>query len=289
MAATQDIENRIPITGALMLATLMNTLDSTIANVALPHIQGSVSAAQDQITWVLTSYIIATAIMTPLSGWLSQKIGRKRMLLLSIAGFTAASMLCGIATSLPEIVLYRLLQGIAGASLMPLSQTVMLDIFPQKMIPRVMSIWSAAVIMGPIVGPTLGGWITENLTWRWVFYINLPVGILAFLGLWTFMAHDEGGRQRPFDFLGFGTLIMFVLGFQVMVDRGPSQDWFHSPEIWTEIIVAIIGLWVFLIQTATSENPFFHRDLVRDRNFVGSVVFGFFVGALLFSTTALLP
>jgi DHA2 family multidrug resistance protein len=143
--------------------------------------QGSVSASQDEITWVLTSYIIATAIMTPLSGWLSQKIGRKRMLLLSIAGFTVASMLCGIATSLPEIVLYRLLQGIAGASLMPLSQTVMLDIYPQRMIPRVMSIWSAAVILGPIIGPTLGGWITENYSWRWVFYINLPVGILALL------------------------------------------------------------------------------------------------------------
>ena len=272
-----------------MLATLMNTLDSTIANVALPHIQGSVSAAQDQITWVLTSYIIATAIMTPLSGWLSQKIGLKRMLLISVGGFTAASMLCGIATSLPEIVFYRLLQGIAGASLMPLSQTVMLNLYPQRLIPRVMSIWSAAVILGPIVGPTLGGWITENLTWRWVFYINLPVGILAFLGLSTFMGHDEGGRQRPFDFLGFGALVMFVLGFQVLVDRGPSQDWFYSKEIWIEAVIGAIGLWMFVLQTATAENPFFHRDLAKDKNFVGTTVFGFFVGALLFSTSALLP
>jgi MFS transporter, DHA2 family, multidrug resistance protein len=289
LATQQDIDNRIPITGALMLATLMNTLDSTIANVALPHIQGSVSAAQDQITWVLTSYIIATAIMTPLSGWLSEKIGRKRMLLLSIGGFTAASMLCGIATSLPEIVVYRLLQGIAGASLMPLSQTVMLDLYPQRLIPRVMSIWSAAVILGPIIGPTLGGYITENLTWRWVFYINLPVGILAFLGLWSFMAPDPGGRQRPFDFLGFGALVMFVLGFQVLVDRGPSQDWFYSKEIWIEAVLALVGLWVFVVQTATTDHPLFHRDLAKDRNYVGSVIFGFFVGALLFSTTALLP
>ncbi|RAK56296.1 EmrB/QacA family drug resistance transporter [Phenylobacterium soli] len=272
-----------------MLATLMNTLDSTIANVALPHIQGSVSAAQDQITWVLTSYIIATAIMTPLSGWLSQKIGLKRMLLISVGGFTAASMLCGIATSLPEIVIYRLLQGIAGASLMPLSQATMLNIYPQRMIPRVMSIWSAAVILGPIIGPTLGGWITENLTWRWVFYINLPIGILAFLGIYTFMAHDEGGRERPFDFLGFGSIVMFVLGFQILLDRGPSQDWFQSKEIWIEAIIAAIGLWVFVIQTATSEHPFFHRDLAKDSNFVASTVFGFFVGALLFSTSALLP
>jgi len=289
LASPQDITNRIPITGALMLATLMNTLDSTIANVALPHIQGSVSAAQDQITWVLTSYIIATAIMTPLSGWLSEKIGRKRMLMLSIAGFTGASMLCGIATSLPEIVAYRLLQGIAGASLMPMSQTVMLDIYPQRLIPRVMSIWSAAVIMGPIIGPTVGGWITENLSWRWVFYINLPIGVLAFLGIYSFMGHDEGGRQRPFDFLGFGALVMFVLGFQVLVDRGPSQDWFQSSEIWAELIIALIGLWVFMIQTATAEHPFFHRDLAKDRNYVASVVFGFFIGALLFSTSALLP
>src|SRR3569623_637628 len=168
MAARKDIANRIPITGALMLATLMNTLDSTIANVALPHMQGSVSAAADQIVWVLTSYIIATAIMTPLSGWLSMKIGRKWMFLASIAGFTFASILCGIATSLPELVIFRLIQGIAGASLIPLSQTVMLDIYPQRMIPRVMSIWSAAVILGPIVGPTIGGWLPESGSWRWV-------------------------------------------------------------------------------------------------------------------------
>jgi DHA2 family multidrug resistance protein len=289
LTSAQDIENRIPITGALMLATLMNTLDSTIANVALPHIQGSVSAAQDEITWVLTSYIIATAIMTPLSGWLSQKIGLKRMLLISIGGFTLASMLCGIATSLPEIVAYRLLQGVAGASLIPLSQTVMLNLYPQRLMPRVMSIWSAAVILGPIIGPTLGGWITEDLSWRWVFYINLPVGILAFLGVYAFMAHDEGGRQRPFDFLGFGALVTFVLGFQIMLDRGPSQDWFSSTEIWVELILAAMGLWVFVVQTATSENPFFHRDLAKDANFVGTTIFGFFVGALLFSTSALLP
>lgn len=289
MAAQQDIDNRIPITGALMLATLMNTLDSTIANVALPHIQGSVSAAQDQITWVLTSYIIATAIMTPLSGWLSQKVGLKRMLLISIGGFTVASMLCGIATSLPEIVVYRLLQGIAGASLIPLSQALMLNLYPQRLIPRVMSIWSAAVILGPIVGPTLGGWITENLTWRWVFYINLPIGILAFLGLWSFMASDEGGRERPFDFLGFGSIVMFVLGLQIMLDRGPGRDWFYSKEIWIEAVIALVGLWVFVIQTATAEHPFFHRDLAKDGNYVGTTIFGFFVGALLFSTSALLP
>ena len=289
MANAQDIANRAPITGALMLATLMYTVDSTVANVALPHIQGSISAAQDEITWVLTSYIVATAIMTPLSGWLSQKIGRKKMFLFSIAGFTIASVLCGIATSLPEIVAYRLVQGLAGASLMPLSQTSMLDMYPQHMIPRVMSIWSAAVIVGPIAGPTLGGWLTEDFSWRWVFYINVPIGILAFLGIWTFMADDPGGRERPFDFLGFVALITFVLGFQVMVDRGPRNDWFESSETWTELVIAVIGLWVFAVQTATAEHPFFHRDLVKDGNYVGTTIFGMFVGVLLFATSALLP
>jgi DHA2 family multidrug resistance protein len=289
MASQADIENRYPITGALMLATLMNTLDSTIANVALPHMQGSLSASQDQITWVLTSYIIATAIMTPLSGWLSLKIGRKPMFLVSITAFTLASMACGLAQNLPEMVLFRLIQGIAGASMMPLSQTVMLDIYPMSQIPQVMSVWSAAVIMGPIFGPWIGGWITEQLNWRWVFFINLPIGILAFLGLEVFMSHDGGGKQRPFDFLGFGSLATFVCAFQLMTDRGPSQDWFNSREIWTEAIVAMAGFWMFVVQTLTAEHPFFHRDLAKDRNYVSCTLFGFFVGALLFSTTALLP
>jgi DHA2 family multidrug resistance protein len=289
MASEADVANRVPITAALMLATLMNTLDSTIANVALPHMQGNLGASQDQIAWVLTSYIIATAIMTPLSGWLSLKIGRKPMFLFSISTFTIASMLCGVATSLPEMVLFRLIQGVAGASMMPLSQTVMLDIYPMRQIPQVMSIWSAAVIMGPIVGPAVGGWLTENFSWRWCFYINLPIGILAFAGIYFFMARDEGGRQRPFDFLGFGALVTFVGAFQLMMDRGPSQDWFDSREIWIEAIVAAVGFYLFLIQTLTAKQPFFDRDLARDRNYLACAFFGLLVGALLFSTTALLP
>ena len=289
VASAQDIKNRVPITGALMLATLMNTLDSTIANVALPHIQGSVSASQEQVTWTLTSYMIATVIMTPLSGWLSMKIGRKRMFMYSIVGFTVTSMLCGAATSLPELVFYRILQGIAGASLMPLSQATMLDIFPQHMIPKVMSLWSAAVILGPIMGPTLGGWLTESLNWRWVFYINLPIGILAFLGIYLFMDRDEGGRERPFDFLGFTSLVVFIGFFQLMMDRGPGEEWFDSPEIIIEGAIALAGLYVFLAHSMTTKNPFFHPDLMKDRNYAGSVVFSLFIGVLLFSSSALLP
>jgi DHA2 family multidrug resistance protein len=289
MASDIDIANRIPITGALMLATLMNTLDSTIANVALPHMKGSLSASQDQITWVLTSYIIATAIMTPLSGWLSLKIGRKPMFLVSIASFTVASMACGVAQNLPEMVAFRFIQGIAGASLMPLSQATMLDIFPMRLIPQVMSIWSAVVIVGPIIGPVLGGWLTETLSWNWVFFINLPIGILAFIGIYVFMSRDPGNRQRPFDFLGFGALVIFIASFQMMTDRGPDNDWFNSRETWIEAILALVGFWVFVVQTMTAEHPFFHRDLAKDRNYVSCQIFGLFVGALLFSTTALLP
>jgi DHA2 family multidrug resistance protein len=281
--------NRWPITISIMLATVMNSLDTTIANVALPHIQGSVSAGPEQIGWVLTSYIVSAAIMTPLSGWLAGRIGRKRLFMTSIAGFVLASMLCGLATNLPELVLFRLLQGVFGASLIPLSQAVLLDINPPEKHGQAMAIWGAGAILGPILGPALGGYLTENLSWRWCFYINLPIGILAFLGVFLFIAGDEFKNRKPFDFLGFGMLTLFVGGLQLVLDRGPSQDWFGSLEIWIETVVAAVGLWVFVIHTFTAENPFFDRALARDRNFVTASVFGFFIGILLFSTMALLP
>jgi DHA2 family multidrug resistance protein len=289
MASASDIANRIPITVSLMLATVMNSLDTTIANVALPHIQGSVSASPDQIAWVLTSYLIATAIMTPLSAWLSVKFGRKLMFAASIAGFTAASMLCGIATSLGEIVAFRLLQGVCGASLIPLSQAVILDLYPPSKLGQVMAVWGAGAILGPIFGPALGGWLTDNLSWRWVFYINLPVGILAFSGVMLFMSSGGGVKAKPFDFLGFGALSVFVGAFQLTLDRGPTLDWFSSPEIWTEAVVGALALYVFLVQTVTARHPFFDRALAVDRNFVSCTAFGFFIGILLFSTMALLP
>lgn len=289
MATADDIANRVAITGALILCTLMNTLDSTIVNVALPHMRGELGASQDQITWALTSYIIANAFMTPLGGWLSLKFGRKPMMLASIVGFTLASVACGVAQNLPEIVVFRFLQGVAGASMMPLSQGIMLDLFPLSMIPQVMSIWSAAVIVGPILGPVVGGWLTESQSWRWCFYINVPIGVLAFAGIYTFMSHDRGGRQRPFDFIGFGALVAFIGAFQLMMDRGPDQDWFDSAEIWTYVLICMISGYVFVLQTITARHPFFHRDLAKDRNFVASTLFGLGVGVLLFSTTALLP
>jgi DHA2 family multidrug resistance protein len=289
MASPKDVANRVPITIGLMLATVMNSLDSTIANVALPHMAGSVSASPDQITWVLTSYIIAAAIMTPLSGWLSIRIGRKVMFLASIAGFTVASMLCGVANSLVEIVVFRLLQGLCGAALIPLSQAVVLDIYPPSQVGQVMALWGAGAILGPIFGPVLGGWLTDNFSWNWVFFINLPIGILAFGAIWFFMERDRGGGARPFDFLGFGALTVFIGGIQLMLDRGPTVDWFSSPEIWIEALCGIAGLWVFITQTLTAKHPFFDRALALDRNFVTCNLFGFFIGLFLYSTMALLP
>src|SRR4051812_30997275 len=194
MVTEHDARNRWPITISIMLATVMNSLDTTIANVALPHMQGSVSASPEQITWVLTSYIVSAAIMTPLSGWLADRIGRKRMFLISIGGFTAASMLCGIATSLPEIVLFRVLQGVFGAALIPLSQAVLLDINPPEKHGQAMAIWGAGAILGPILGPALGGYFTENLSWRGGFFIKLPPRGIALLGVVLFLS---GGTPPP--------------------------------------------------------------------------------------------
>lgn len=289
MSGPRDEANRWPITISIMLATVMNSLDTTIANVALPHIQGSVSAGPEQIGWVLTSYIVSAAIMTPLTGWLAGRMGRKRLFQVSIAGFVLASMLCGIATTLPELVIFRLLQGVFGAALIPLSQAVLLDINPPEKHGQAMAIWGAGAILGPILGPALGGYLTENFSWRWCFYINLPIGILALLGVSFFIAHDRVANARRFDFLGFGALAIFVGAIQLVLDRGPSQDWFSSAEIWTETILAVMGLWVFMAHTVTAEHPFFDRRLARDRNFVTASIFGFFVGILLFSTMALLP
>jgi DHA2 family multidrug resistance protein len=272
-----------------MLATLMISLDTTIANVALPHMAGELSASQDQMTWVLTSYIVSAAIMTPISGWVADRIGRKMVFLISIFGFTVASMLCGAATSLPAIVLFRLLQGIFGAALIPLSQAVLLDINPPEKHGQAMAVWGAGALVGPILGPALGGWLTDNMNWRWVFYINLPIGILTFIGVWIFLGRRTQRPKRPFDFFGFGALAAFIGAFQMMLDRGPTVDWFGSAEIWTYAILAGVSLYLFIVHSLTAEHPFFDRALIRDRNFVAACVVGFFIGSLLYGTLSLLP
>jgi MFS transporter, DHA2 family, multidrug resistance protein len=290
-ASTVELDGprRALITVSVMLASIMSSLDTTIANVALPRIQGSVSATQDQMAWVLTSYIVAAAIMTPLSGWLSGQIGRKRVFLYSIAGFTVTSMLCGIAQSLPQIVLARLLQGLCGAALVPLSQAVLLDINPPARHARAMAVWVMGVTLGPIIGPALGGWLTENYNWRWVFYINVPFGILAFLGMLSFLP-ETAIRKSRFDFFGFSALSVAIAAFQIMLDRGQLKDWFSSAEIWIEAIVAAVAFYWFVIHMlTTTEQRFVSPALFKDRNFLTGNVIIFVVGAVLYATLALLP
>jgi len=281
--------HRVLITLSVMLASIMQALDNNIANVALPRIQGSLSATQDQMAWVLTSYIIAAAIMTPLSGWLAGQIGRKRVFLFSVVGFTIASALCGLAQSLPEIVLARLLQGLCGAALIPMSQAVLLDINPPERHAKAMALWVMGVTIGPILGPALGGWLTESYNWRWVFYINVPFGILSFLGILTFMPETELRKSR-FDFFGFTALSFAIGSFQLMLDRGQLKDWFSSTEIWIEAIVAALGFYLFVVHMLTTSKPaFVSPALFKDRNFVTGNVFIFVVGVVLFATLALLP
>jgi DHA2 family multidrug resistance protein len=284
-----DGPRRTLITFSLTAATMMQTLDNTIANVALPRMQGSFSATQDQMAWVLTSYIIAAAIMIPLSGWLAGRVGRRRVFLFSVAGFTIASMLCGLAQSLPQIVLARLLQGVSGAALVPLSQAALLDITPPARQPRAMSLWAMATSLGPIMGPCLGGWLTENYNWRWVFFINVPIGILAFLGMVSSLPATATHKAR-FDFFGFTSLSVGLGALQLLLDRGQIKDWFGSTEIWIEAAVAFAAFYLFVVHMLTTTGQrFINPTLFKDRNFVaGSVIF-FVVGLVMFATLALLP
>ncbi|BES72865.1 DHA2 family efflux MFS transporter permease subunit [Marinobacter nanhaiticus D15-8W] len=276
------------ITVSIMLATIMQALDTTIANVALPNMKGSMSATEEQISWVLTSYIVAAAIATPLTGFLSAKLGRKRLFLLSVTGFTIASLLCGIAANLEEMVLFRLLQGVFGAGLVPLSQAVLLDTYPKEQHGSAMAMWGVGVMVGPILGPTLGGYLTEMINWRWVFFINLPFGILSLLGILFFVPETEKEKRR-FDLFGFALLGLAIGALQLLLDRGQSLDWFSSLEIQIEALIAGTALLMFLVHMHTHREPFLEPGLFRDRNLAIGLMFIFMVGIILLATLALLP
>lgn len=289
VASHANVRHRGMITISIMLATIMQALDTTIANVALPHMEGSLQASQDQIMWVLTSYIVASAIALPLTGWLCGQWGRRRVFLASVIGFTIASALCGMAESLPQIVAARLLQGIFGSALVPLSQAVLLDINPIEKIGQAMAIWGAGIMVGPILGPLLGGWLTENYNWRWVFYINLPVGLMALWGIATFLPESRPERER-LDRFGFITLSIAIGMLQLFLDRGEQHDWFQSWEIRLEAVAAAVSFAFFVVHTWTVQGEsFFDRDLLKDRNFVTGLLFAFIVGMILYGTMALLP
>ena len=275
---------RTLLTVCVMMATIMQALDTTIANVALPYMQGSLSTTQDQVNWVLTSYIVAAAIMTSPLGWTAMRFGRKKLFIVCAAGFTLASMLCGIAQTIEQMVGFRLLQGVFGAALVPLSQAVMLDVYPPEKRGSAMAIWGMGVMLGPIMGPTLGGWLTDSYSWRWVFFVNLPFGILTVLGLGVFLDETPTRKDVPFSWFGFLTLSLGIGALQMMLDRGQENNWFESNEIIIEAVLSVCGFYFFLSDALTSERPFIPLRIFRDWNFSVALVFMFVIGIILLAT-----
>ena len=276
------------LTVAIMSAMVMQVLDTTITNVALPNMQASLGAAQDTISWVLTSYILASAIAIPITGWLADRFGTRRLFLTSVAIFVLASMLCGVAQSLEQMVFFRALQGIGGAFLGPLAQSLMLDINKPSEQSRAMSVYGMGVMVGPIMGPIIGGWLTETMDWRWCFYVNVPVGIACLAGLF-FLLPEKPLRERDFDIFGFSLLALGLAALQLMLDRGQSQDWFNATEIWVEAGLAVICLWMFGVHSATAKKPLFDLQLISDRNFLTGAIFMFIIGMIMLAALAVLP
>ncbi len=282
------VKHKALLTLAVMGASIIQILDSTIANVAIPHMQASLGATQDTVTWVLTSYIIASAVAIPTTGWMSDRFGSRRLFLVAVAGFIATSMLCGVATTLTQMVAFRLLQGVCSAFIGPLSQTVLLDINPPETAPKAMAIWGMGIMVAPIMGPIIGGWLTESYNWRWVFYINLPIGIVTISLLWWLLPSRQIQR-RAFDLLGFSMLALGLASFQLMLDRGAQADWFNSWEIWIEFGIVFSAMWIFFVHQATATNPMFSANFLKDRNFVTAFVMMSVVGMMMMGMFALLP
>jgi DHA2 family multidrug resistance protein len=278
---------RALLTICVMLAVIMQALDTTIANVALPYMQGSLSTTQDQINWVLTSYIVASAIMTSPIGWAASRFGHKKLFIACAAGFTLASMLCGIAQTIGQMVGFRLLQGVFGAGLVPLAQSVMLDIYPAEKRGSSMATFGMGVMLGPIMGPTLGGWLTDSYSWRWVFYVNLPFGALTVLGL-AILMRETPIRRAPFSWMGFLSLSLGIGALQLMLDRGQDLGWFESGEIVAEAILSAVGFYFFFADAATTDRPFIPLRMFLDRNFAIANGMMFLNGLILLATMALL-
>jgi DHA2 family multidrug resistance protein len=286
-AGLSPTARRALVTVCTMTATIMQALDTTVANVALPYMQGSLSASLDQINWVLTSYIVAAAIMTAPMAWMADRFGRKRVFTVCAAGFTFASLLCALSQDITAIVMARLMQGAFGAALVPLSQSVMLDIYPPEQRGSAMGIWGMGVMLGPILGPTIGGFLTENYSWHWVFLINLPVGIITVLGLLLFLEETHKHGHLRFDWFGFAALAVGIGALQLMFDRGEQLGWFDSNEIIVELLISIAGFYYFFAHSLTTDEPFVRFEVFADSNFSAGCLFMVVVGVGLFGTMAL--
>ena len=282
------VRNQALLLVGIMAASLLQILDTTIANVAVPHMQSSLGATADSVTWVLTSYIIASAVAMPITGWLADKVGARRLFIGSVAGFIVTSMLCGMAQNLEEMVLFRAAQGVAGAFIPPLSQSFMLDTAKPSRHPQVMAIWGMGIMIGPILGPILGGWLTESANWRWVFYVNLPIGVISLAILLAELPHRDA-QPRRFDLAGFALLGLTLAALQLMLDRGNQVDWFDAGEIWLYAFVTLSAGWMAAIHFATAREPLFTRTLFGDRNFTIALLFMLVIGLVMFANMALTP
>ena len=286
--ASLPVANPLLVAIGVMLASLIQILDTTIANVAIPHMQSSLGATSDEISWVLTSYIVAVAVAMPITGWLADRIGSRRLFLISVVGFVLSSMLCGMAQNVTQMVLFRALQGATGAFIAPLSQAAMIDTNKPSRQSQMMAVWGMGIMVGPILGPILGGYLTENWNWRAVFYVNVPLGILS-LAIMAATLPSRGLVRRKFDAFGFALVALALTSLQLLLDRGNHIDWFQAREAWIYAIVMVSAAWVAVIHFATAREPLFNRHLFADPNYVFGLVFSFVIGVVMFATMALLP
>ncbi len=288
---TSSITNKWVIALTVMLPTFLEVMDTSVVNVSLPHIQGSLNAGLDEVTWVLTSYLVSNAIIIPITGWLASVFGRKRYLLFSLVVFTLSSLLCGAAPSLEMLVFFRVLQGLGGGGLQPLSQAILLESFPQREHGMAMAVFGMGVVMAPILGPVVGGWITDHWNWRWIFYINLPIGMIAFLLATLFVTDPDYLRQRKFSIDRWGLFLLAVgLGsLQIVLDKGEREDWFESQFIVALTLVAAAALILFVIVELRTETPVVNLRVFRDRVFSTGCAIMFLGFFCIFGSIVLLP
>ncbi|MGA3080846.1 MAG: DHA2 family efflux MFS transporter permease subunit [Terracidiphilus sp.] len=280
------------VAAAVMLATFMVVLDSSVANVALPHMAGSLSASTDESTWVLTSYLVSNAIMLPAAGWLARRIGRKRLLILSILIFTAASLLCGMALNMPMLIVARILQGVGGGGMQPLAQSILLESFPPRQHGTAMAVYGIGVVVAPIIGPTMGGWITDSYSWRWIFYINLPIGILALFMVNLYIVDPPYLRKAfrgAIDYLGFGLMALWLGTLQLVLDKGQEADWFAASWVRWMVAVSTLALAAFIVRELTNRDPIVQLRVLADRNFGMGILVTVIYGFVLYGITAMLP
>ena len=277
---------------SVMFATFMEVLDTTVVNVSLPHIAGSLSATSEEATWALTSYLVANAIVLPITGWLSRRFGRKNLLMASVIGFTVSSFLCGLAPTLGALVFFRLIQGASGGCLQPLSQAVLLEAFPAEERGKAMGFWGLGIVTAPVLGPVLGGWLTDSYSWRWVFYINIPVGMASILMTKAFIFDPPYLRQQEktgVDYWGIGMLAVWVGSLQIMLDKGQQEDWFGSPFIRTFAFLTVVGFVLFLIRELTAKEPVVHLNVFLERTYATGAFLMTVVGFVLYGSLVLLP